>query len=110
MLTNYGPTKMWFFDGLGGKAADWDALRLLRMMRQIEPQLIIDNRAGLPADYDTPEQRIGTFQNNRPWETCATVGTQWAYKPGDELRSIEECLPGLVLCAVVDGNLVASSW
>ena len=106
LLTNYGPTKEWFFDGLGGKAADWDAPRLLRMMRQIEPDLIINNRAGLPADLDTHEQRIGMFQNARPWETCATVGTQWAYKPDDKLRSIEECLHGLVCCAIGDGNLL----
>jgi alpha-L-fucosidase len=106
LLTNYGPTSMWFFDGLGGTAADWDAPRLLRMMRQLEPDLIINDRAGLPADLDTPEQRIGMFQNNRPWETCATVGEQWAYKPDDKLRSIEECLRGLVSCAIGDGNLL----
>ena len=106
LLTNYGPTAMWFFDGLGGTAADWDGPRLLRMMRQIEPNLIINNRAGLPADNDTPEQRIGMFQNNRPWETCATVGRQWAYDPNDDLRSIEECLRGLICCAIGDGNLL----
>ena len=106
LLTRYGPTRMWFFDGLGGTAADWDAPRLLRMMRQLEPELIINNRAGLPADNDTPEQRIGMFQNQRPWETCATAGTQWAYKPDDTLRSREECLRGLVSCATGDGNLL----
>jgi len=106
ILTSYGPTKMWFFDGLGAKPEDWDAPRLLRMMRQIEPNLVINNRAGLPADNDTPEQRIGKFQNTRPWETCATVGSQWAYKPDDTLRSIEECLHGLICCAIGDGNLL----
>jgi len=106
LLSGYGPTKMWFFDGLGGKAADWDAPRLLRTMRQMEPDLIINNRAGLPADNDTPEQRLGLFQDNRPWETCATVGQQWAYNPDDKLRSTEECLRGLVCCATGDGNLL----
>lgn len=106
LLTNYGKTSMWFFDGLGGKAADWDAARLIAMMRELQPNLVINNRAGIPADYDTPEQRIGMFQNSRPWETCATVGRQWAYKPGDTLRSIEECLRGLICCAIGDGNLL----
>jgi hypothetical protein len=32
------------------------------MMRQLQPDLIINDRAGIPADYDTPEQEIGTFQ------------------------------------------------
>jgi alpha-L-fucosidase len=106
LLTNYGKTGMWFFDGLGGTAADWDAPRLIRMMRQLQPDLVINDRAGIPADYDTPEQEIGTFQNNRPWETCATVGRQWAYNPDDILRPIEECLRGLVCCAIGDGNLL----
>jgi alpha-L-fucosidase len=106
LLTGYGPTREWFFDGLDGTAADWDAPRLLGMMRQLEPDLIINDRAGLAADLDTPEQRIGMFQINRPWETCATVGTQWAYKPEDTLRPIEECLRGLVCCAIGDGNLL----
>ncbi|HUO30589.1 MAG TPA: alpha-L-fucosidase [Bryobacteraceae bacterium] len=106
LLTNYGKTGMWFFDGLGGSAADWDAPHLLRMMRQLQPDLVINDRAGVPADYDTPEQTIGTFQNTRPWETCATVGQQWAYNPDDVLRPIEECLRGLVCCAIGDGNLL----
>ena len=40
----------WFFDGLGGKPADWDAPRLLAMMRQLQPHLVINNRAGIPGD------------------------------------------------------------
>jgi alpha-L-fucosidase len=106
LLTGYGPTRMWFFDGLGGKAPDWDAPRLLKMMRELQPDLIINNRAGMPADLDTPEQRIGLFQNHRPWETCATAGRQWAFRPDDQLRPIEECLRGLVCCAIGDGNLL----
>ncbi len=106
LCTNYGKVSMWFFDGLGGKAEDWDAVRLLRMMRELQPGIVINNRAGLPADNDTPEQRIGFAQFNRPWETCATVGRQWSYKPGDPLRPIEECLRGLVMSAIGDGNLL----
>jgi len=106
LLTNYGKTGMWFFDGLGGTAADWDAPRLIRMMRELQPDLVINDRAGVPADYDTPEQTIGAFQDKRPWETCATVGQQWAYNPDDILRPFDECLRGLVCCAIGDGNLL----
>ena len=106
LLTHYGKAGMWFFDGLDGVAADWDAPRLIRMMRQLQPDLVINDRAGIPADYDTPEQEIGTFQNKRPWETCATVGQQWAYNPDEVLRPIVECLRGLVCCAIGDGNLL----
>jgi len=34
------------------------------------------------------------------------VGQQWAYNPDDVLRPIEECLVGLVCCAIGDGNLL----
>jgi alpha-L-fucosidase len=106
LLTQYGKVDTWFFDGLGGKAEDWDSQALLAMMRGLMPDLIINNRAGIPADYDTPENRIGFFQNGRPWETCATITRQWAYKPGDTMRTIEECIRLLVSCAVGDGNLL----
>ena len=106
LLTNYGPTTVWFFDGLGRPPEDWDAPRLIRMMRELEPNLVINNRAGIPADYDTPEQRLGRFQNQRPWETCATLGSQWAYKPDDPPKSLETCIRALVCCAVGDGNLL----
>ena len=106
LLKGYGPTSMWFFDGLGGTAADWDAPRLIASMRELQPDLVINNRCGLPADYDTPEQRIGLFQNQRPWETCATVGHQWSYNPDDVLRPLDECLRGLICCAIGDGNLL----
>ena len=36
-----------------------------------------------PADFDTPEQTIGGFQINRPWESCITICNQWAWKPDD---------------------------
>ncbi|MGB9605635.1 MAG: alpha-L-fucosidase, partial [Bryobacteraceae bacterium] len=106
LLSGYGPTTVWFFDGLGRPPEDWDAPRLIRMMRQLEPEVVINNRAGIPADYDTPEQRLGRFQNQRPWETCATLGSQWAYKREDPPKSLELCIRALVCCAVRDGNLL----
>ena len=106
LLANYGPTSVWFFDGLGRPPEDWDAPRLIRMMREMEPEIIINNRAGIPADYDTPEQRLGRFQNQRAWETCATLGSQWAYKREDPPKPLEVCLRMLICCAIRDGNLL----
>ncbi len=106
LLTGYGRLDSWFFDGLGGKPEDWDAPALLAMMRGLMPNLVINNRAGMPADYDTPENRVGFFQNRRPWETCATITRQWSYKPDDTMRTLAECVQLLVSCAVGDGNLL----
>ncbi|MBN1345794.1 MAG: alpha-L-fucosidase [Phycisphaerae bacterium] len=106
LCTNYGKVAIIWFDGLGGTAKDWDAASLVKMIRQLQPGVIINNRAGLPCDHDTPEQRIGKYQDDRPWESCITICHQWAWKPNDKLKSLAECVRTLVNCAGGDGNLL----
>jgi alpha-L-fucosidase len=57
-------------------------------------------------DYDTPEQEVGKYQTDRPWETCMTIAQQWAWKPNDKLKSFEECIRILVETVGGDGNLL----
>jgi alpha-L-fucosidase len=78
-------------------------------MRTLQPWLIINNRCGLEGDYDTPEQRLGNFQLDRPWETCMTLGTQWSWKPADELKSPKKCIDSLVTCVCRGGNLALNA-
>ncbi len=106
ICTNYGKIDIIWFDGLGGKAEDWDSENLFRMIRRLQPHVIINNRAGLPADHDTPEQRVGKFQNDRPWETCMTICRQWAWKPNDQMKSLKQCIDTLVRVVGGDGNLL----
>jgi alpha-L-fucosidase len=106
LLTGYGEVSMVFFDGLGGRADDWDAHRLIKTCRSLQPHVIINNRAGLPCDYDTPEQRIGQMNTTRAWETCMTIGRQWAWKPNDQIKSLKECLHTLIQVVGGDGNLL----
>jgi alpha-L-fucosidase len=106
LCSNYGRVDVLWFDGLGGSAKDWDAENLFRMIRQLQPHIIINNRAGLAADFDTPEQEIGKFQNNRAWESCITICQQWAWKPYDQMKSLKQCVDTLVRCAGGDGNLL----
>lgn len=108
LLTNYGRIDGFWFD-LGGKPEHWDSVKLFRMMRTLQPWLIINNRCGLPGDFDTPEQRLGTFQLERPWETCMTLGTQWSWKPNDEIKSLKRCIDVLVTCAGRNGNLALNT-
>jgi alpha-L-fucosidase len=106
LCTNYGRLDILWFDGLGGTAKDWDSEKLFPMIRSLQPQIVINNRAGLPADHDTPEQEIGKFQNTRPWESCITICNQWAWKPDDTMKSLKQCLDTLIRCAGGDGNLL----
>jgi len=106
ICSNYGKIDIIWFDGLGGTAKDWDSENMFRMIRSLQPHVIINNRAGLPADHDTPEQRIGKFQNDRPWETCMTICRQWAWKPNDDMKSLKQCIDTLVRVVGGDGNLL----
>jgi len=106
LYTKYGRLDIMWFDGLGGSAKDWDSDNLFRMIRKLQPHIIINNRAGLAADHDTPEQRIGKFQHDRAWETCMTICRQWAWKPNDQMKSLKQCIQTLVSVVGGDGNLL----
>ena len=105
LLINYGPLYVLWFD----VPQKFDATRgqsVIDFAHQIQPDIIINNRTGAKGDFDTPEQRVGGFQIDRPWETCMTIATQWAWKPNDEVKSLEQCLQSLVRSAGGDGNLL----
>ncbi len=106
LCTNYGKVDIMWFDGLGAGPGDWDTEELLKMVRDLQPGIIINNRAGLRADFDTPEQRVGAFQPDRPWETCMTIGTQCAWKPDDQNKSLERCIGTLLRVVGGDGNFL----
>jgi len=106
LLTRYGKVSMIFFDGLGTPSEKWDAPTLINLCRRLQPRVMINNRTGLPADFDTPEQRIGRMNTRRPWETCMTICRQWAWKPGDKMKSLKQCIDILVRVVGGDGNLL----
>ncbi len=106
LCSNYGRLDIFWFDGLGKPAKDYDGEGLVKIIRRLQPHIIINNRTGLPEDHDTPEQRVGKYQDHRPWESCITICRQWAWKPNDDMKSLKECLQTLVLCAGGDGNLL----
>ena len=106
ICSNYGRLDILWFDGLGKTAEDYDGQGLVRIIRSLQPQIIINDRTGLPEDHDTPEQRVGKYQDDRPWESCITICQQWAWKPNDQMKSLEECIRTLVTCAGGDGNLL----
>jgi len=106
LCSNYGRLDIFWFDGLGKTAKDYDGEELVRIIRRLQPHIIINNRTGLPEDHDTPEQRVGKYQDDRPWESCITICHQWAWKPGDQMKSLKECLQTLERCAGGDGNLL----
>jgi alpha-L-fucosidase len=118
ILGNYGKIDLLWFDTDGGPAP-WDQPKTYALVRTLQPALIINNRLDmgslddynkqriLPnADYATPEQHVGAFDDSHPWETCMTLGTQWSWKPNDKIKSADECIRILTQCVTGDGNLL----
>jgi alpha-L-fucosidase len=118
LMGRYGRIDLLWFDTDGGPAP-WDQVQTYALVRSLQPRLVINNRLSMGsmedyraqkidsmADYMTPEQRVGAFDNQKPWETCMTLGTQWSWKPNDRIKTFEECIRILVQCASGDGNLL----
>jgi len=104
LCTNYGKLDIICFDGLRNKAETWDAVNLFKLIRSLQNHVVINNRAGLPADYETPEQFGGYFQTDPPWESWITISEQWAYKANDPLKTLKQCIQPLVKVVGSDGN------
>lgn len=107
LITNCGPlVTIWndvpqMFKGRG--------VNTIKMVRQLQPDILINNRTGDGGDYDTPEQRIGGFNLERPWESCMTLSAhnQWAWGgPNDGVKPLSDCLVMLVRAAGGDGNVL----
>ena len=123
LLTNYGDIDIMWFDSIGRSSLnEWDARTLLRRMKQLQPDLIVNNRytsvlAGyeqspydINGDFATPEHRLGGFDSERPWESCMTVteapGGGWSYRPDGRIKTVEESVKYLINNVVNDGNLL----
>ncbi len=117
LLSNYGKVDLMWFD-YDGRAAVYDQANTYALVKKLQPEILIDNRLDLGvkqgnrlmlntnADFYTPEQQIGAYDDQRPWETCMTICHQWSWKPDDNMKSPAEVVS--ILCRVVggDGNLL----
>ena len=106
LMTGYGPVQCVWFDSMAGAHWPEQGQRLIQLLRALQPDVLINNRAAVPGDYVTPEERIGRYRDDQPWESCMMLGTHWAWKPDDKLKSFPKVLRALVFCAGGDGNLL----
>jgi alpha-L-fucosidase len=105
LMVNYGPLYVLWFD----VPQEFDKVRgngVLNFLRSMQPDIIVNNRTGAPGDFDTPEQRVGGFNDKRPWETCMTIADQWSWKPNDKVKTLDVCIANLVRTAGGDGNFL----
>ena len=94
ILTNYGKIDiLWLdysFPGEFGKGRDdWGSVDLMKMVRELQPGIIVNDRADLKDywggwDFTTPEQfKVDKWPEENgvriPWETCQTFSGSWGY-------------------------------
>ncbi|MFW5844800.1 MAG: alpha-L-fucosidase [Planctomycetota bacterium] len=81
-------------------AAFYRSAALNARVRKLQPQILINDRSGLPEDFGTPEQHVRADEAGRPWEACMTTNYApgWGYLPG----AMANKTPGTVLWHLVD--------
>lgn len=108
LLTNYGKIDvLWYDVPYPLDAAGWESEKLNRMVMQLQPDIIYNNRNRTPGDFGTPEQEIRPETGGRMWEACMTTQTlSWGYTPIDGWRTPRECMDMLRSVASGYGNLL----
>ncbi len=111
LCTKYGKIDIWWWDAVSWDGMFtremWDSENVTRMIRELQPGIVINNRASLPGDYDTPEGHLGAFQDWRPWESCIPLSDAWCYT-GSPAHSFEHLLHLIAGAACGNGNLLLS--
>ncbi len=105
LCTNYGKLDILWYDVAWPLDADgWESVKMNQMVRELQPDIIINNRSKVPEDFDTPEQRIQASRG-RAWEACMTMNDSWGYQRADDhWKSPKTIVRNLVTCARDGGN------
>lgn len=131
LVSNYGKIDiLWFdfcYDDMKGEK--WKAAELMKMVRQKQPDVIIDNRletsgegfgsivevepSSYCGDFASPEQIIppegirNVLGNPIPWELCTTMNNNWCYNPTDlDYKPTSMLIRKLVECVSKNGNMI----
>jgi alpha-L-fucosidase len=135
LLTKYGKVTIVWFDGLDHQEK-YDGARFHKLIHELQPDSLINNRIGLAGDYMTPEEfvpeRIPTKSSQirltgtepprkssgpaalpaspedfQLWETCMTINNTWAYNKNDRaFKSVTTLIRTLVDVASKGGNFL----
>ncbi|NLE99381.1 MAG: alpha-L-fucosidase [Anaerolineales bacterium] len=109
LLSNYGKIDiLWYDGGWPFRSPEgWESVQMNAMARQLQPQIIINNRSHLDEDFGTPEEHVTPAQQGRAWEACMTFNGSWGYMPiSPDWRSVREVVDMLRTAAGGGGNLL----
>ena len=122
LLTEFGRIDVLFLDfsypGEDGKGReDWQSEKLVRMVRELQPHILINDRADLLDtdwgwDFRTPEQVMvrewPQVDGQRVlWETCQTFSGSWGYHRDEATwKSVDQLVRMLIDTVSKGGNLL----
>jgi len=110
LLTEYGPIDLFWFDGGFLSVEEYRSRELVDEMRQLQPGLLINDRAGFPGDFGSPEGLMPAEGSARAWELChcSAVHTTWTVPlDASTLFALPEELLGLLSDAAgLGGNFL----
>ncbi|TSD90651.1 alpha-L-fucosidase [Mycobacterium sp. KBS0706] len=128
LLTGYGKIDVFWFDfsypdrpykDLPGKGhKDWESEQLLALVRELQPDVLVNNRLdllgvlGVPPDITTPEQFLPrqaprVLDQAVTWESCHTFSGSWGYHRDEtSWKSPEQLIQLLVDNVAMGGNLL----
>ena len=122
LLTQFGKLDMMWFDfsysqhdwgwSKGKGKADWQSEKLLAMVRELQPGIIVNDRLEIGGDIKTPEQyqpQSGLTVDGKPvvWEACQTLSGSWGYhRDESSWKSTEMLIRMLIDTVSKDGNLL----
>ena len=108
LLTDYGEIAvLWFDGGWERGATEWKAAELESLIRELQPDILLNERLPSVADYTTPEQFVPPTAPEGRWETCLTMNESWGYVPDDEdWKSARDLVHALCETVGKGGNLL----
>lgn len=104
----YNPDLYWFDGDWEFSSEEWDAPGIVNMLREYNPDVIVNSRIAGSGDYATPELGVPvTKPADRWWETCMTMNDSWGFRKNDtDFKSPDTVIRMLVDCMSLGGNLL----
>jgi alpha-L-fucosidase len=104
LLSNYGEVDVLWYD-VAYPPDIWRPEELDRMVRELQPKIIVNNRSGIAGDFGSPANEV--IPESRPWEACFTMNDSWGHVPNDtNYKSPEQLLRLLMSCVARGGNFL----
>lgn len=91
---------------------DWESEKLLALTRELQPDILVNDRLDIPGDYTTPEQaqpRGPLYKDGKPvvWEACHTLNGSWGcHRDNLNWKSPRMLVEMLIDCVSKNGNLI----